>query len=76
MNAGHLPFGENVGSKSCPELVSLRRTPDSRNSKSVYCRGVDYLLRTQQADGVWRITTRSLGFQPYFQSGFPDDHDQ
>jgi hypothetical protein len=76
MNAGHLPSGENVGSRSGPELVSLRRTPDSRNSKPVYCRGVDYLLRTQQADGVWHITTRSLGFRRYFQSEFPDDHDQ
>jgi ankyrin repeat protein len=43
---------------------------------SVYRRGVDYLLRTQQEDGTWHVTTRALGFQPYFQSGFPYDHDQ
>ncbi len=45
-------------------------------SDPVYRRGVDYLLRTQQEDGTWHVVTRALGFQPYFQSGFPYDHDQ
>ena len=45
-------------------------------SDSVYRRGVDYLLRTQQDDGTWHVVSRALGFQPYFQSGFPYDHDQ
>jgi hypothetical protein len=45
-------------------------------SDSVYRRGVDYLLRTQQEDGTWHVTTRAFGFQPYFQSGFPYGHDQ
>ena len=43
---------------------------------SVYRRGVDFLLRTQQDDGTWHVVTRAVGFQPYFQSGFPYDHDQ
>ncbi|MGO9255014.1 MAG: hypothetical protein ACLQU1_01735 [Bryobacteraceae bacterium] len=42
----------------------------------LYRRGVDYLLRTQREDGTWHVVTRALGFQPYFQSGFPYDHDQ
>jgi Squalene-hopene cyclase C-terminal domain len=45
-------------------------------SDSVYRRGVDYLLRTQHEDGTWHVTTRAFSFQPYFQSGFPYDHDQ
>jgi ankyrin repeat protein len=45
-------------------------------SDSVYRRGVDYLLRTQQKDGTWHVVSRSLGFQPYFESGFPYGHDQ
>jgi ankyrin repeat protein len=45
-------------------------------SDPVYRRGVDYLLRTQQDDGTWHVISRALGFQPYFQSGFPYDHDQ
>ena len=45
-------------------------------SHAVYRRGVDYLLRTQRESGTWHVVTRALGFQPYFQSGFPYDHDQ
>ena len=45
-------------------------------SDAVYRQGVEYLLRTQQDDGTWHVVTRALSFQPYFQSGFPYDHDQ
>ena len=45
-------------------------------SDPVYRRGVEFLLRTQQEDGTWHVATRALGFQPYFQSGFPYEHDQ
>ncbi len=45
-------------------------------SDPVYRRGVDYLVATQQADGTWHVVTRALGFQPYFESGFPHGHDQ
>ncbi len=43
---------------------------------AAYRRGVNYLLRTQLADGSWHVTSRAPKFQPYFQSGFPHDHDQ
>jgi ankyrin repeat protein len=39
-------------------------------------RGVDYLLRTQLPDGSWHVASRAPKLQPYFQSGFPHDHDQ
>ena len=26
--------------------------------------------------GTWHVVTRSLTFQPYFESGFPHGHDQ
>jgi ankyrin repeat protein len=42
----------------------------------VYRRGVDYLMRTQEADGSWHVHSRAFGFQPYFESGFPHDRDQ
>jgi hypothetical protein len=45
-------------------------------SDAVFRRGVDYLLAAQQPDGTWHVVTRALGFQPYFQSGFPYEHDQ
>ena len=42
----------------------------------VYRRGVAYLIRTQLDDGSWHVASRAAKFQPYFQSGFPFDHDQ
>jgi ankyrin repeat protein len=42
----------------------------------VYRRGVGYLLKTQLEDGSWHVASRAPKFQPYFQSGFPHDHDQ
>ena len=45
-------------------------------SDAAYQRGVVYLLRTQLEDGSWHVASRAPKFQPYFQSGFPHDHDQ
>jgi len=45
-------------------------------SDAAYRKGVAYLLRTQLQDGSWHVASRSPKFQPYFQSGFPHDHDQ
>jgi N-acyl-D-amino-acid deacylase len=42
----------------------------------VYQKGVDYLLKTQAADGTWQVKTRSIWLQPYFESGFPYGRDQ
>ena len=42
----------------------------------VYRKGVDYLLKTQAADGTWHVKTRSIWLQPYFESGFPYGRDQ
>lgn len=42
----------------------------------VYRRGVAWLLGTQANDGSWYVPSRAPKFQPYFQSGFPYDHDQ
>jgi hypothetical protein len=39
-------------------------------------RAVDYLLHTQHPDGSWHVRSRATKLQPYFQSGFPYDHDQ
>jgi hypothetical protein len=42
----------------------------------IYRKGIQYLLRTQAADGSWHVKTRSIWAQPYFDSGFPYAHDQ
>jgi ankyrin repeat protein len=56
-------------------LWALHETGTSA-SDPVYRRGVEFLLRTQEESGTWHVATRALGFQPYFQSGFPYEHDQ
>jgi hypothetical protein len=43
---------------------------------SLYERGVQFLLRTQLADGSWFVKSRTEAFQPYFETGFPHGHDQ
>jgi hypothetical protein len=45
-------------------------------SDPAYQRGIKYLLTTQQEDGSWYVKTRALGFQPYFDAGFPHGYDQ
>jgi ankyrin repeat protein len=45
-------------------------------SHPVYQRGVKWLLSHQLQDGTWFVQTRSMAFQPYFDSGFPHGHDQ
>jgi hypothetical protein len=42
----------------------------------VYRKGIDFLLRTQAADGTWQVKSRSIWLQPYFESGFPYGRDQ
>jgi hypothetical protein len=57
-------------------LYALNTAGKMAVTDSVYRRGVDYLLRSQAADGSWHVTTRSIWLQPYFESGFPYARDQ
>lgn len=45
-------------------------------SNRAWRRGLNYLLETQSEDGSWRVRSRAVKFQPYFESGFPYGHDQ
>ena len=57
-------------------LYALSASGKSGPGDSVYKKGVNYLLRTQAADGSWHVKTRSIWIQPYFESGFPYGPDQ
>lgn len=57
-------------------LDSLRRAGVLQATDAVYQRGTRYLLSTQFPDGSWYVRSRAVKLQPYFQSGFPYDHDQ
>ena len=41
-----------------------------------YQRGIQFLLKTQLADGSWYIETRASPIQKYYESGFPHGEDQ
>jgi ankyrin repeat protein len=56
-------------------LVALQ-TAGLPVSDGAYQKGVKYLLSTQQEDGSWFVRSRSMTFQPYFDSGFPHGFDQ
>lgn len=57
-------------------LYALHEAGGMPVTDPVYQKGVAYLLNTQHPDGSWHVRSRSPKFQPYFQSGFPHDHDQ
>jgi ankyrin repeat protein len=57
-------------------LVALHDGANLPVTDPGYQRGIRYLLRTQLDDGSWHVKSRAHGFQPYFESGYPHDHDQ
>jgi len=52
-------------------LVALRWGIGLPATDPVYKRGVEYLLRTQEADGSWFVPKRAAASNAYFESGFP-----
>jgi ankyrin repeat protein len=57
-------------------LSALAMAAPAQIASDAYHRGVEYLMRTQRADGSWHVRSRAFGFQPYFESGFPHGPDQ
>ena len=57
-------------------LVALREADGLRATDPAYKRGIAFLLKTQLEDGSWYVKSRSIPFQPFFESGFPHGHDQ
>jgi hypothetical protein len=57
-------------------LFALSIAGRMSTADAAFQKGVDYLLKTQAADGTWHVQTRSIWVQPYFESGFPYGRDQ
>ena len=57
-------------------LVALHLAGGISTDDPAFRRGLEFLLRTQRADGTWFIKSRSRPFQTYFESGFPHGPDQ
>ena len=57
-------------------LVVLALAGGVRPSDAAYQRGLEFLLRTEFADGSWFVARRSWRLQPHFDSEFPHGRDQ
>jgi ankyrin repeat protein/mono/diheme cytochrome c family protein len=70
-----LPTLESDAYATGQALVALHDAGDVSTADAVYQRGVAFLLRTQHADGTWRVASRALAIQPLFDIGFPHGND-
>ena len=57
-------------------LVALAESGAVRVTDPAFARGVQWLLRTQYADGSWFVRSRAIPLQPHFESDFPYGRDQ
>lgn len=57
-------------------LVALKEVGVLMPSDASYQRGTQFLINTQIEDGSWYVRSRTIPFQPYFDSGFPYGPDQ
>ncbi len=57
-------------------LFALHAATGLKTDSPAYKAGVAFLLKTQLADGTWKVKSRSKPFQPYYESGFPHEKDQ
>jgi ankyrin repeat protein len=52
-------------------LVALHQAGGLAVTEEAYQRGVKYLLRTQEDDGSWLVSSRSIPANEFFESGYP-----
>jgi hypothetical protein len=57
-------------------LLALVESGAIRVADTAFKNGVQFLLNNQLEDGSWYVQSRSIPFQPYFESGFPHGPDQ
>ena len=73
---GELPSLSSDAYATGQALVALKEAGALAVTDPAYQRGVEFLLSTQLEDGSWYLKSRSIPFQPYFESGFPHGPDQ
>jgi hypothetical protein len=73
-------MAESDAYATAQSLAALRQTGMIERSAPAFQRGLEWLLKTQAADGSWRVKSRiqtpAPVSPPYFESGFPYGHDQ
>jgi ankyrin repeat protein/mono/diheme cytochrome c family protein len=71
-----LPTLESDAYATGQVLVALAESGAVRHTDRRFTRGVEFLRKTQLADGSWHVASRALPIQPHFESGFPFGRDQ
>ena len=57
-------------------LYALAEADGMAPASAAYRKGIQFLLKTQHADGSWFVPSRSPKIQAYFEGGFPYGPDQ
>ena len=74
------PGGRATSYSTGQALVALHDGGGVAIIDASWQRGIEYLLKTQAADGTWHATSRlhppAPLSPPYFDAGYPDGHDQ
>ena len=77
---GYLPGDSspihNANMLVCAVLARLSKVVGHKEFGNAAAAGLEYTLTRQRDDGSWHVRSRAPKVQPYFQSGFPHDHDQ
>ena len=70
-----LPTLESDAYATGQALAALVQSGAITATDPAYRRGVEFLLKTQLADGSWFVRTRAIALQPQFDAGFPHGAD-
>lgn len=73
---GQLPTLPSDAYATGQAMFALRESGALKSNSPSFKKAVEYLLRTQLADGSWYVRSRSVPFQPYMETGFPHGKDQ
>jgi squalene cyclase len=71
-----LPTRESDAYATGEALLALHRAGVLTTDDAAYQRGLQFLLKTQEADGSWHVKTRAYPFQPLIDTGYPHGRDQ
>ena len=71
-----LPYLNSDAYATGQALVALAESGALTPLDPVYQRGVQFLLKSQLADGSWFVGSRAIAIQPPLDAGFPHGKDQ
>ena len=72
---GQLPTMDSDAYATGQALFALAAA-GARAGDAAYRRGTAWLLAAQLSDGTWHVRSRTIGFQPFLDAGFPHGADQ